>query len=83
MKPARMSDADVVMKLQQAFPNLNQEAKANLKTSIEASLSGVKFDLLRSLQQFEKANSQSLNATAFQAWLSKTKEKYENWLSRL
>ena len=76
-------DAGVISELQQAFPNLNQEAKANLKTSLEASLSGVKFDLLRSLQQFEKANSQSLNASIFQAWMSKTKEKYENWLSRL
>jgi hypothetical protein len=76
-------DADVVNELQQAFPNLNQEAKANLKTSIEVSLGGVKFDLLRSLQQFEKANSQSLNASIFQAWMSKTKEEYEKWLARL
>lgn len=76
-------DADVANELQQAFPNLSQEAKANLKTSIEASLSGVKFELLRSLQQSEKANPQSLNTSIFQAWLSKIKEEYEQWLSRL
>lgn len=74
---------EIVNELQQAFSTLSQEAKANLKTSVEVSLSGVKFDLLKSLQQLEKANNQSLNAATFHAWLSETKERYEKWLVRL
>jgi hypothetical protein len=77
------ADADVVNQLQQAFPNLNQEAKAHLKDLIEVALNGVKFDLVRSLQQFVKANSQSLNPNLLQMWLSKTADEYEKWLSRL
>jgi hypothetical protein len=77
------ADADVVNELQQAFPNLNQEAKANLKGLIEVALNGVKFDLVRSLQQFVKTNSQSLNPNLLQMWLSKTADEYEKWLSRL
>ncbi|HKC62115.1 MAG TPA: hypothetical protein VKB86_00690, partial [Pyrinomonadaceae bacterium] len=77
------ADADAVSNLQQAFPSLNQKVKADLKTSIEVSLNGVKFDLLKSLQQFEKADSQSLSAADFHAWLGQTKERYEQWLARL
>lgn len=77
------ADANAISELQQAFPSLNQKVKADLKISIEVSLNGVKFDLLKSLQQFQKAESQSLNPAAFQAWLAQTKEKYEQWLARL
>ncbi|PYS49901.1 MAG: hypothetical protein DMF68_08660 [Acidobacteria bacterium] len=77
------ADADSVSALQQAFPSLNQKVKADLKEVIEVSLNGVKFDLLKSLQQFEKAEMQSLNAAAFHDWLGQTKERYEQWLARL
>jgi hypothetical protein len=76
-------DPDVLRKLQEAFPGLNQEAKAGLKIPLEVSLNRVKFDLLKSLQELERANGQSLNAGVFQEWLAKTKERYEKWLSRL
>jgi len=76
-------DPDILRRLQEAFPGLNPAEKASLRIPIEVSLNRVRFDLLKSLQQFEQANGQSLTAAAFQEWLSKTKERYENWLSRL
>lgn len=73
----------VVGELRKEFPSLDENAKANLKSSIEVALNGVKFDLLKDIQEFEKAGSQSSDANAFRMWLSKKKERYEKWLARL
>ena len=76
-------ETSVVDRLQEDFPTLSADERERLKKGIEAGLLGVKKDLLRDLQKFVNPRSQSLDAQAFQAWLSVNKEKYEKWLSRL
>ena len=76
-------DVRIADRLREEFPSLDEQSKTELTTSIEVALSGVKFDLLKSLQEMERANSQPPDANAFRAWLSKTKERYEKWLSLL
>jgi hypothetical protein len=70
-------------RLQQEFPGLDGKAKADLKISLEVALNGVKFDLTKSLQEFEKSSSQPPDINAFRVWLGKTIESYEKWRSRL
>lgn len=77
------AEEEVVSKLHEAFPKLAEKTKAELKTSIEVALNGMKFDLLKSLQAFEKASPQPIDANAFRSWLIKSKERYEKWLSNL
>jgi hypothetical protein len=77
---AETSEVDRLLK---EFPTLGADVKERLKKGIEATLHGVKADLLRDLQKFVNPGSQSLDAQAFQTWLRVNKEKYEKWLSRL
>lgn len=65
------------------FPSLGEEKKADLKTSIEVSLAGEKFDFLKRIEEFEKSSAQSTDPQAFRAWLNVSKERYEKWLSQL
>ncbi len=76
-------NTSVVDELGKEFPSLDENAKVDLKRAIEVALSGVKFDLVKDIQEFEKAESQSSSVNAFRKWLSQKKEKYEKWLSRL
>jgi len=67
----------------EGFPSLTPEAKAGLRTPIEVAMAGERFELLRSIQEFEKASAPAADTTAFRAWLSAKKESYQTWLSQL
>lgn len=65
------------------FPSFNKEGKAGLKQAVEVSLAGDRLGFLKRIEEFKKANGQADDPQAFRAWLSSTKEIYEQWLSRL
>lgn len=77
------ADERDVEQLRAEFPNLNEKAKSEFNSAIEAALNGVKLDLIQRLEEFQKVNPQLSDVNVFRSWLSNTKERYEKWLSRL
>lgn len=58
-----------------------EQMRLEIKDSVDIGSSGVKIDLLKELQQF--VDAQAPVPHAFRDWLVRTKERYEDWLSRL
>ena len=79
------SDADpqIVQSLTAEFSPASSARRKEIKTAIEASATTLKSTLLKEIQTLENEGSQSLNAELYRTWLTKTKERYENWLARL
>jgi hypothetical protein len=65
------------------FPSFNKEEAAGLKQAVAVSLAGDRLEFIKRIGEFEKASAQADDPQAFRAWLSSTKEMYEQWLSRL
>ena len=66
-----------VAALAQAFPGIKQE---QLKLSIYVSMHVVRRELLRDLEHFEQRGRRKED---FHSWLSRTRERYSNWLARM
>jgi len=79
------SDADpqIVQSLTSEFPPANNPRSEQIKISIEVTATTIKSTLLKEIQSFENEGSQSLNTDLYRTWLTKTRERYEQWLSRL
>ena len=79
------SDADpqIVESLTSEFPPASNARRKEIKTMIEASATTLKSTLLKEIQTLENEGTQSLNADLYRTWLTKTRERYEQWLSRL
>ena len=54
-----------------------------IKTAIEFSATTIKTNLLKEIHQLQNEESKRLTADLYRTWLTKTKERYEKWLSRL
>jgi hypothetical protein len=70
-------DPDELASLIAAFPAV---PKDELNAAVNAAIHALRADLLKQLLNVEKAEA---NATAFSAWLVRTKGLYSSWLDRL
>jgi hypothetical protein len=79
------SDADpqIVQTLTLQFPQASNLRRKEINTMIEVSATTIKSTLLKEIQTFESEGGQSLNANLYRTWLTKTRDRYEKWLSRL
>jgi hypothetical protein len=68
--------ADVAM-LAEAFPGINRK---RLQTSIEVSIHGVRRNLLGELEGLEQRGHRK---ESFHSWLTRTRDRYSNWLARI
>ena len=50
---------------------------------MEFSATMIKSNLLKEIHLLQNEEAKSLNADLYRTWLTKTKERYEKWLSRL
>ncbi|MGH9875434.1 MAG: hypothetical protein ACRD9S_23505 [Pyrinomonadaceae bacterium] len=60
-----------------AFPDIKRE---RLQSPIEASIHGVRRELLKELERFNQTRHPN---GAFQIWLTGVRDRYSNWLSRV
>lgn len=70
-------DSADVAALSEAFPGIESK---RLQLSLEAATHGVKRDVLKELDSFEKSRHQ---AGEYQTWLTNLKGRYADWLARL
>lgn len=75
------SDAEVptVKSLTSKFPQGGKE----IKIAIEFSATTLKSNLLKEIHTLQNEESKRLTEDLYRTWLTKTKERYEKWLSRL
>ena len=77
------ADPQIVQSLTAEFPQANDTTRGQIKATIEATATLVKSTLLKDIQTLQTEEAQSLNAELYRIWLTKTRERYEKWLSRL
>jgi hypothetical protein len=77
------ADPQIVQSLTSEFPPATNPRGKQIKLSIEVTATTIKSTLLKEIQTLENEGPQSLNADLYRTWLTKTMERYEQWLSRL
>jgi hypothetical protein len=79
------SDADpqMVQTLASEFPRERDARTREIKATMEVTATTIKSNLLKEIHMLETERAQSLNADLYRTWLTKTRERYEQWLSRL
>ena len=79
------SDADpqIVQTLASEFPQASNARSKDIKETMEVSATTIKSNLLKEIRTLENEGAPSLNADLYRTWLTKTRERYEKWLSRL
>jgi len=79
------SDADpqIVQTLTSEFPQESDARSREIKATMEVSATTIKSNLLKEIHTLENEGAQSLNADLYRTWLTKTRDRYEKWLSRL
>jgi len=79
------SDADpqIVQTLTAEFPQASDARRREIKATMEVTATTIKSTLLKEIGTLENEGAQTLTVDLYRAWLTKTKERYEKWLSRL
>jgi hypothetical protein len=79
------SDADpqIVQTLTAEFPPPSDARRREIKATMEVTATTIKSSLLKEIGTLEREGAQTLTVDLYRAWLTKTKERYEKWLSRL
>jgi hypothetical protein len=79
------SDAELltVQSLTSKFSQGSGFTGKEIKIAIEFSATTIKSNLLKEIRMLQNEESKNLNADLYRTWLTKTKERYEKWLSRL
>jgi len=79
------SDAEppMIQSLTSKFPQGSGSAGSEIKIAIEFSATTIKTNLLKEIHTLQNEESKRLTEDLYRTWLSKTKERYEKWLSRL
>jgi len=79
------SDAEptTVQSLTTRFPQANGPAGNQIKIAIEFSATTLKTNLLKDIHLMQNEESHRITADLYRTWLTKMKERYEKWLSRV
>ena len=78
------SDADpqIVQTLAAEFPQAGN-ARRGIKETMEVTATTIKSTLLKEIHTLEDLRAPSLTTDLYRTWLTKTRERYEQWLARL
>lgn len=76
------ADPAAVEEVHNKLPGLLVRDPNRLKTTIEASMKGVRDQVLNDITQFQLRNRRS-DSAAIHDWLAASKERYEAWFARL
>jgi hypothetical protein len=77
------ADPQIVQTLTSEFPKANNATRTEIKMTMEVTATTIKSSLLKELQHLENEGSEPVNADLYRTLLTKTRERYEKWLSRL
>ena len=79
------SDADpqMVQALTAEFPRASDARRSEIKATMEVTATTIKSTLIKEIHTLENEGAQTLNVDLYRTWLTKTRERYEKWLSRL
>jgi len=79
------SDAELptIQSLTSKFSQGSSSAGSDIKIAIEFSATTIKSTLLKEIHMLQNEESKRLTEDLYRTWLTKTKERYEKWLSRL
>ena len=77
------ADPQVVQTITAEFPQASDARRREIKATMEVTATTIKSTLLKEIQTLQKEEAQSLNSDLYRTWLTKTRERYEKWLSRL
>jgi hypothetical protein len=77
------ADPKIVQTLTAEFPQASGARSGEIKETMEFTATTIKSTLLKEIHMLQNEGAQSLNADLYRTWLSKTRERYEKWLSRL
>jgi hypothetical protein len=73
----------IVQTLTSEFPQDRDARRSEIKATMEVTATTIKSNLLKEIHMLENERAESLNADLYRTWLTKTRERYEKWLSRL
>lgn len=77
------ADPQTLKSLISEFPQESGARSREIKATMEVSATTIKSNLLKEIHTLENEGAQALNADLYRIWLTKTRERYEKWLSRL
>jgi hypothetical protein len=77
------ADPQIVQTLTSEFPQASGGRSREIKEAMEFTATTIKSTLLKEIHMLLNEEAQSLNADLYRTWLTKTRERYEKWLSRL
>jgi len=82
---AVVTDADpqIVQTLTADFPEDSVARSREIKATMEVTATTIKSNLLKEIHMLLNERAQSLNSDLYRTWLTKTRERYEKWLSRM
>ena len=75
------ADPEIVQALTAEFPQARDVRSKEIKATMEVSATTLKSNLLKEIHTLQNQGPQALRAD--RTWLTKTRERYEKWLSRL
>ena len=77
------ADPQILRTLTSEFPPASDRRSSEIKETMEFTATTIKTTLLKEIHMLQNEEAPSLNADLYRTWLTKTKERYEKWLSRL
>jgi hypothetical protein len=77
------ADAIDIEKVLKDIPTYSPNREVDARKAIQSTLSSIRRNVISDIDLFKEEHRQNLESVALQEWLSATKQRYENWLSRL
>jgi hypothetical protein len=77
------ADAAAVAEVFDAFPGLEEQRRAEIKSDIEVAMSWLRMDVMAVLTHLEKKDRGPADGAHFREWLKGRRDKFEEWLGRL
>ena len=77
------ADPQIVQTLTSEFPQERAARSREIKATMEVTATTIKSNLLKEIHMLQNERAQSLNSDLYRTWLTKTRERYEKWLSSL
>jgi len=77
------ADPQIIRTLTAEFPPASAARTRDIKETVEFSGTTIKTTLLKEIHTLQNLGAPSLTPDIYRTWLTKTREKYEKWLSRL
>ena len=82
---AVVTDADpqIVQTMTAEFPQDRAARSREIKATMEVTATTIKSNLLKEIHMLQNERAQQLNPDLYRTWLTKTKERYDKWFSRM